>query len=272
MLENFFGGGAPSLRMSPVIRTTANVPFEAMLFVGSDMGGFGFQKYTSSDSINPVIYSYEENFESFTDFSTEGWVSPAGATGTIQVVSDPTGSGRSNVLELQDTITVNSDIGAVVYSPVIEALRTSNLTALARKTTIYLDFYFAGSDGRWFVIGKTSKEAFVMNDPSGSVDAYANSNHFYIPIVRNKWYTLRITINNTPGTYDVEVSDSVDLSVTGTITGKAFNTEDYDSSHFSGIDSSNGRLMFGSWFSYPGCPASSYGHVYIDNIKVKVDS
>jgi len=51
-LENFFGGTPPSLRMSPVIRTHTNVPFQATLFVGSDAGGFAFQNYVSSDWIH----------------------------------------------------------------------------------------------------------------------------------------------------------------------------------------------------------------------------
>jgi hypothetical protein len=49
LLENFFGGTPPSGRMSLVIQTHTNVPFQATLFVGNDEGGFGFQNYTSSD-------------------------------------------------------------------------------------------------------------------------------------------------------------------------------------------------------------------------------
>jgi hypothetical protein len=54
LLENFFAGTPPSLRMSPVIRTHDNVPFQATLFVGSDQG-FSFQNYTSSDWVHPIV-------------------------------------------------------------------------------------------------------------------------------------------------------------------------------------------------------------------------
>lgn len=246
-----------------------------MLFINACNRSTGPTESTSNcPTATAITYTgtYEENFESFSGLSSEGWVSPAGVTGIIQIISDPTGSGRNNVLELQDTITTNGDIGAVVYSPVIDALKTANLTTNAIKTTILLDFYFADSVGRWFVIGKTSHESFVMNDPSSQVDAYENFHHSYIPVVRNKWYSLKIIINNTPGTYDVEVTDPETSTVIGTITGKAFDTGDnYDSMHFSSCDSSDGRLMFGSWFSYTGCPDNSYGHVYIDNIKVETE-
>ena len=78
---------------------------------------------------------------------------------------------------------------------------------------------------------------------------------------------MKIAINQTPGTYDVTVYQ--DSTLIGSISGKAFNTDNYDSAHLPG-NSSDGRLMFGSWFSYPLCPASSYGHAYIDNIEVTV--
>jgi hypothetical protein len=55
LMENFFGGTAPSQRMSVVIRTTANVIFQATLFVGSDAGGFGFTNYTSFDWVHNVF-------------------------------------------------------------------------------------------------------------------------------------------------------------------------------------------------------------------------
>jgi hypothetical protein len=219
---------------------------------------------------------YEENFESLSSLDSEGWFIPAGVTGTIQVVSDPTGSGRGNVLKLLDSISSTSDVGAVIYSPVIDQLTTVNLTTLQEKTTIYLDFYIVGipelgNHSRWFVIGKTHAEAFALNegDYGGNppfISAYAEgATNTWITCAYNKWYRLKIIINNTPGTYDVELSDPDTLSVIGTITGKELFTGNYDSYH--GVDS-NGRLMFGSWFSYSGAPDSSYDHIYIDNIEV----
>lgn len=47
-LENFFGGTPPDNMMSIRIRT-GNEPFKATLFVGNDMGGFGFQNYNSGE-------------------------------------------------------------------------------------------------------------------------------------------------------------------------------------------------------------------------------
>lgn len=47
-LENFFGGTPPDNMMSIRIRTS-NEPFKATLFVGNDMGGFGFQNYNSGE-------------------------------------------------------------------------------------------------------------------------------------------------------------------------------------------------------------------------------
>ena len=56
ILENFFGGTPPSLRMSPVITShNTTVPFQATFFVGNDEGGFGFQNYTSSDYTHNII-------------------------------------------------------------------------------------------------------------------------------------------------------------------------------------------------------------------------
>jgi hypothetical protein len=55
LLEGFFGGTAPSLRMAVQIRSTTNVPFQATLFVGNDTGGFSFQNYTSADYTYPVL-------------------------------------------------------------------------------------------------------------------------------------------------------------------------------------------------------------------------
>lgn len=49
-LENFFGGTPPDNMMSIRIRTTTNETFRATLFVGNDMGGFGFQNYKSDEN------------------------------------------------------------------------------------------------------------------------------------------------------------------------------------------------------------------------------
>jgi hypothetical protein len=57
VLEGFFGGTPPSLRMAVRLRSTTNVPFQATLFVGNDTGGFGFQNYTSEDYTYPLIMS-----------------------------------------------------------------------------------------------------------------------------------------------------------------------------------------------------------------------
>jgi hypothetical protein len=46
LLDNFFGGSIEG-RMSILIQTHTNVPFNATLFVGNDQGGFGLQNYES---------------------------------------------------------------------------------------------------------------------------------------------------------------------------------------------------------------------------------
>jgi len=50
VLEYFFGGTPPDVAMSVRIRTGTNETFRATLFVGNDMGGFGFQNYKSDEN------------------------------------------------------------------------------------------------------------------------------------------------------------------------------------------------------------------------------
>jgi hypothetical protein len=196
-----------------------------------------------------------------------GWVFVIGPGSSVEVIDDPTGSGHGAVLELSDPTTGTGDHGAVAYSPAVPALTTANLTVADARVDVTLDFYLASDvPGRWFLLGKTSAESFVMNDPSSSVDAYASGGHSYITVSSDTWYTLEIAFNVTVDLYDITVRNGA--TVVGTITGKSFDTENYDFEHFTAPASSDGRLMLGSWFSYAACPDTSYGHAYIDNVSV----
>ncbi|MCX7775095.1 MAG: hypothetical protein WHT81_06300 [Rectinemataceae bacterium] len=201
---------------------------------------------------------YQEDFGNVVLGTNTGptyWYVYPESTGSAAVITDPTGSGRGKVLELKDAIMGTHDKGIVVYSPVIDGLKTANL--LGKK--LELDFYRVDDvSARWFLLAKTQNGAFVMIDPYHSVDAYAALNHQYVGISPNTWYRLKITFGT--GSYTVEVREAASSTLVGTIS-QAMNSENY--AHLADQD---GRICFGSWFS--GAPDTSYGHVYIDNIKV----
>jgi len=220
---------------------------------------------TGGDTGGGTSYLYEETFDTVTittNTDASYWYKPSGCTGTVQVVNDPTGAGKGKVLELKDTITSNGDMGAIVYSPVIDALKNENI--VGKK--LELDFYFANDfSGRWFLLAKTHQQAFIMHDPNGFVDAYSGQ-HSYISIPFNTWLKLKVEFQS--GSYNVYVYNGETL--VGQILNKPNNTETYDGNEafLNSTTAGNGRLFFGSWFSYPGCPDNSYGHTYIDNIRV----
>ena len=106
-----------------------------------------------------------------------------------------------------------------------------------------------------------------MHDPYGSVDAYAAGVHDYINVPFNTWLALKVVFKAS--TYDVYVYQG-DTKI-GEILNKPNNTGDiYDQypEFLNSLTAGNGRLFFGSWFSTPDCPDNSYGHTYIDNIRV----
>lgn len=205
-----------------------------------------------------LLRPYQENFNSVVlgnNTDAGSWYVYPDSTGTAAVIDDPTGSGRGKVLELRDSIMGTYDKGIVVYSPVIDGLKTANL--LGKK--LELDFYRVDDvSARWFLLAKTQNGAFVMIDPYHSVDAYAALNHQYVPISANTWYRLRITF--TTGSYTVEVLDAA----TNTVVGSKI--QNFDTENYAHLANQDGRICFGSWFS--GAPDTSYDHVYIDNIKV----
>ncbi|MDH7484379.1 MAG: hypothetical protein QHH01_07110 [Spirochaetales bacterium] len=205
-----------------------------------------------------LLRPYQENFNSVVLGNNTGagsWYVYPESTGTAAVIDDPTGSGRGKVLELRDSITAMYDKGIVVYSPVIEALKTANLPG----KKLELEFYKTNDvSARWFLLAKTQDGAFVMIDPATSVDAYAALNHQYVSISANTWYCLSITF--TTGSYTVEVRNPASNTVVGTI------SQNYNAENYAHLANQDGRICFGSWFS--GAPDTSYGHVYIDNIKV----
>ena len=105
-----------------------------------------------------------------------------------------------------------------------------------------------------------------MNDPDYDLDAYASGVHSYIPLSRNWWYRLVITVDTTSQTYDVTLRDASGSNYTyGQLAGIPFDNENIDSATYS--EGTDGRLFFGSWFE-DGSANSSYGHVYIDSIRV----
>jgi len=212
-------------------------------------------------------YLYQETFDNVTIFTNSGpanWYKPLICTGTVAIIDDPTGAGKGKVIELKDENYNLGDGGAIVYSPVIDALKNENIVG----KTLELDFYFVNDvAGRWFLLAKTHKQAFVMHDPYGSVDAYAAGTHSYIQnIPFPTWLTLKVVFQNS--FYNVYIYQ--EGYRIGEILNKPNNEESYDAyPEFLGSPTAgNGRLFFGSWFSTPGCPDTSYGHMYIDNIRV----
>ncbi|MCX7787395.1 MAG: hypothetical protein N2442_06845 [Spirochaetes bacterium] len=243
--------------------TTEVFPYTIRINVNTSGGGTGSGGTGGSNS-----YLYEETFDTVTITNNSGasyWYKPSGCTGIVQVVNDPTGAGKGKVLELKDTIISVGDMGAIVYSPVIDSLKNENIVG----KTLELDFYFANDvGGRWFLLAKTHQQAFIMHDPNGKVDAYASGQHSYIDVSSywNSWLKLKVEFQS--GGYNVYVYNG--STPVGQILGKPNNSESYDaySSFLNSSTAGNGRLFFGSWFSNPGCLDNSYGHTYIDNIRV----
>jgi hypothetical protein len=239
-------------------------------------GRGGFTPSTTGMFVTAAVPVYAENFEtvgSLTELQAAGWRTGEITvnTGVIQIGSDPAAGPRQNVLEIIDGISTMYDPGAVIYSPAVGALLSANLTGAGSIVTVQLDFRLASDiSGRWFVLGKTQAQAFVMNDPSTSLDAYSSGGHSYIALSQDQWYTLKLVFNaGVPGYYDIYLYDGTMTEVAGSpILGKPFNAVDnYESLHLLN-GNSDGCLMFGSWFSATSIPDTSCGHAYIDNIEV----
>ena len=260
----------------PLVDTTSGTSYPLMPV----MGETSYWSITATDgnggSTSSMVRSFTsaadctvlEDFESapLGALTLGGWVVPAGASSAVSVVGDVTGYGFGQSLELSDFDHAAGDVGAVAYSPVIPELLSQNLTTDHAVVTARLSFYLV-SGGSWFVLGKTRAESFVMNNPAGSLDAYENSSHTLIPLAEGTWYTLDICFNSLPGKYDVLLWDGSTL--VGSILAQPFDAADnYDAYHFTSGGSSDGRLMFGSWFSYAGSSAGSWGDVFIDAIEV----